>query len=111
MSAPGLPELAGRSDGVFVGRPSLRLLTAVIAATSPLRGWCGKEIGQSGDARNLVRRGGLIGKSVAAVAGRGLSLLDGRPAVIVDSSRLVTQSADHRCHGASQARDQRRDGS
>ena len=29
------------------------------------------------------------GESVAAVAGRGLSLLDGRPAVIVDYSRTA----------------------
>ena len=54
LSAPEVQELAGHWDGVFIGRPSLRRLTAVIAATSPLRGWCGKEIGQSGEVRNLV---------------------------------------------------------
>lgn len=89
LPAPDLPELAGRWDGVFIGRPSLRRATTVIAATSPLRGWCGKEIGQSGDVRNLVRRGGVIKESVAAVAGGGVSLLDGRPAVIVDYSRTA----------------------
>lgn len=86
LSAPETHELAGRWDGVFVGRPSLRRLTAAIAAASPLRGWCGKEIGQSGEVYNLARRGGAITKSVGAVAGPGVSLLDGRPAVIVDYS-------------------------
>lgn len=86
LPAPDLAELTGRWDGVFAGRPSLRRLTAVIAATSPLRGWCGKEIAQSGEVRNLVRRSGAVEKSVAAVAGRGLSLLDGQPAVVVDYS-------------------------
>jgi len=69
--------------------PALRRLTAVIAATSPLRGWSGKRIGPSGEVCNLVRRRGAIEESVAAVAGRGLSLLDGRPAVIVDYSRTA----------------------
>ena len=89
LSAPEVPELAGRRDGAFAGRPGLRRLTAAIATASPLRGWCGKEIDRSGDVRNLVRRGGAIEKSVAAVAGRGVSLLDGRPAVIVDYSRTA----------------------
>jgi hypothetical protein len=43
----------------------------------------------SGEVRNLVRRGGAIEKSVGAVAAHGLSLLDGRPAVIVDYSRTA----------------------
>jgi hypothetical protein len=86
LSAPEVAELAGRWDGVFVGRPRLRRLTAAIASTSPLRGWCGKEIGPSGQVRNLVRRGGAIERSVGATAARGLSLLNGGPAVIVDYS-------------------------
>ena len=69
LSAPEVPELAGRRDGAFAGRPGLRRLTAAIATASPLRGWCGKEIDRSGDVRNLVRRGGAIEKSVAAVGG------------------------------------------
>ena len=89
LTAPEVPELTGRWEGVFVGHRGLRRLTAAIAAMSPLRGWCGKEIGESGEVRNLVRRGGAIEKSVAAVAGRGDSLLDGRPAVIVDYSRTA----------------------
>lgn len=86
LSAPDPQELAGRWDGEFVGRPSLRRLTAAIAATGPLRGWCGKEIGQAGHVHNLVRRKGAIEKSVGATAARGSSLLDGRPAIIVDYS-------------------------
>lgn len=39
LSAPDLAELTGCWDGVFADRPSLRPLTAMIAATSPLRGW------------------------------------------------------------------------
>ncbi len=89
LSAPDPQELAGRWDGAFVGRPGLRRLTAAIAATSPLRGWCGKEINQAGDVHNLVRRGGATEKSVGAIAARGSSLLDGRPAVIVDYSRTA----------------------
>lgn len=57
LSAPDLRNLAGHWDGVFIGRPRLRRLTAAIATASPLRGWCGKQIGQSGDVHNLVRRG------------------------------------------------------
>ncbi len=89
LSALDLPELAGRWDGAFTGRPSLRRLTAAIAAATPLRGWCGKEIGQSGDVHNLVRRAGATGMSVAATAARGSSLLDGQPAVIVDYSKTA----------------------
>lgn len=86
LPAPEVAELAGRWEGAFAGRPGLRRLTAAIAAASPLRGWCGKEIDQSGEVRNLVRRGGAVKESVAAVARCGPSLLDGRPAVIVDYS-------------------------
>ncbi len=89
LSAPDLHELAGHWDGAYIGRRSLRWLTAAISATGPLRGWCGKEIGQSGDVSNLVRRGGAVEKSVSATAARGSSLLDGRPAVIVDYSKTA----------------------
>lgn len=90
LAAPAdVQELVGRWDGVFLGRPRLRRLTAAIATVSPLRGWCGKEIGQSGDVHNLARRGDAIEESVGATAGRGLSLLDGQPAVIVDYSRTA----------------------
>ena len=89
LSAPDLQELAGRWDGTFIGRPGLRRLTAAIAATGPLRGWCGKEISKSGDMHNLVRRGGATKKSVAATATRAPSLLDGQPAVIVDYSKTA----------------------
>lgn len=89
LSAPDPQELAGRWDGAFAGRPRLRRLTAAIAATGPLRGWCGKEIDQTGNVHNLVRRGRAIEKSVGARAARGSSLLDGQPAVIVDYSRTA----------------------
>ena len=79
-------DLAGQWDGTFVGRRTLRWLTAAIAAASPLRGWCGKQIGPSGEVHNLVRRAGGVESSVSARAARGLSLIDGRPAVIVDYS-------------------------
>jgi hypothetical protein len=78
LPAPRVPELARRWDGVFASRPRLRRLTAAIAAVSPLRGWCGREIGPSGQVRNRVRRGG-----VGEPAGR--------------SAGLLTQSASHRC--------------
>ncbi|HCU92243.1 MAG TPA: hypothetical protein DHU96_05695 [Actinobacteria bacterium] len=55
----------------------------------PLRGWCGKEIGQSGDVHNRVRRGSGVVESAGTTAGRGVSMLDGQPAVIVDYSRTV----------------------
>jgi ketosteroid isomerase-like protein len=61
-------------------------MTAALAAVSPLRGWCGEEVGQSGEVRNLVRRGGATEKSVGARAVCDFSLLDGGPPVIVDYS-------------------------
>ena len=79
LPAPEVSELAGRWDGVFVGRPRLRRMTAALAAVSPLRGWCGKEIGQSGGVRNLVRRGGATEKSVGARAVCDFSLFDAGP--------------------------------
>lgn len=89
LPAPDPEDLAGQWDGAFVGRPALRWLTAAIAAASPLRGWCGKEIGRSGEVRNLVRRGTAVERSAGARAARGLSLLDGEPAVIVDYSKTA----------------------
>lgn len=89
LPAPDLQQLAGRWDGTFIGRPGMRRLTAAIAAPGPLRGWCGKEISQPGEVHNLVRRRGVTQKSVRATAGRGSSLLDGRPAVIVDYSKTA----------------------
>ena len=89
LSAPDLQELAGHWDGAFIGRPRLRRLTTAIVAVTPLRGWCGKKIGQSGDVHNLVRRGRGVVESVGATAGRGVSLLDGQPAMIVDYSRTA----------------------
>jgi hypothetical protein len=89
LSAPDLQELAGRWDGAFIGRPSLQRLTTAIAATGPLRAWCGKDIGPSGDVHNLVRRRGATKESVRAAAARGSSLLDGQPAVIVDYSKTA----------------------
>ena len=41
LSAPQPGDLVGRWDGTMVGSPALRRLSRVIAACTPLRGWCG----------------------------------------------------------------------
>jgi hypothetical protein len=64
-------------------------MSTAIAAPTPLRGWCGKEIQENGAVRNLVRRRGVIRGSVRAVATDGESVLDGRRAVIVDYSKTA----------------------
>ncbi len=79
-------DLVGRWDGEMAGRASLRRLTLAMNALTPLRGWCGKEFEGSGMVRNLVRRDGGVQQSVSAAAGDGVSLVDGRPAVVVDYS-------------------------
>lgn len=84
LSVPDVGDLAGCWQGAFVGRPGLRWLVQVLAAGTPLRRWCGKEIRPSGEIRNLVHRHTRIEKSVAAIAVPGVSILDGRPAVVVD---------------------------
>jgi hypothetical protein len=61
----------------------------VLAAGTPLRRWYGKEIQRSGAVRNLVHRRAGIKESAAAIAAPGVSILDGRPAVVVDYKRTA----------------------
>lgn len=86
LSAPAVADLAGRWDGVLVGRPTLRWLSVVLTVVGRMRGWCGKRVDASGDVRNRVRRHGVVGESVRVTAAGGRSRLDGRPATIVDHS-------------------------
>ncbi len=85
-AAPEVAELAGLWDGRLVGRPRLRRLSVAIAALTPLRGWCAKRILGSGEVVNLVLRHGATRESVRAVATPGTSVVDGRPALVIDYS-------------------------
>ncbi len=89
LSAPDPRELVGRWDAELVGRPALRRLAAAIFALSPMRGWCGKRMAESGDVRNLLRRGSTLRELPGATVARGPSMLDGRPAVVVEYSQMA----------------------
>jgi len=75
-------ELIGRWNGEFIGRPAL--VRMAHAMTVPTYGWCGKEITEAENLRNLVRRHGAVKPSVAAKMSAGLSRFDGRPVVTVN---------------------------
>ncbi len=98
LSAPDPRELAGRWDAELVGRPALRRLAAAVFALSPMRGWCGKGIAESGDVRNLVRRGSTLTEIAGATVARGPSMLDGRPAAVVEYSQMASPLL-RRAHG------------
>ena len=90
----GLPsplpgDLVGRWDGTMVGSPGLRRLNRVIAAVTPLRGWCGKQVEASGLVHNLVRRGDTTKPATDCWVSSGGSLLDGRAALVADYSRTA----------------------
>lgn len=89
LTAPDVASMAGRWRGELVGSRWLRWTAVAAAATTPLRHWCGKEVHASGEVHNLVRRGAAVQLSVAGWASAGTSLLDGRPAVVVDYSRTA----------------------
>jgi hypothetical protein len=87
LAAPTLEDLVGQWDGEFIGRPALRRLTVALTAPTRMRGWCGKLIDDSGNVHNLVRRGRRVVRAVDATASSGTSLLDGKPAIVVDYSK------------------------
>ena len=82
LAVPAPAELVGRWDGKFIGRPGLVRMAQ--AMTVPTYGWCGKEVTDSENLRNLVRRHGAVKASVAAKMSAGLSRFDGRPVVTVN---------------------------
>ncbi len=98
LSAPDPRELVGRWDGEFVGRPALRRLAGAVIALSPMRGWCGKQITESGDVRNLLHRGSIVTEIAGATIARGPSTLDGRPSAVVEYSHMESPLL-RRAHG------------
>jgi hypothetical protein len=89
LSAPQPGDLVGRWDGTMVGSPGLRRLSRVIAACTPLRGWCGKHVENTGLVHNVVRRGQTIKPATDCWVSSGGSLLDGRAALVADYSRTA----------------------
>ncbi len=89
LPAPLPGDLVGRWDGTMVGSPGLQRLSRAIAALGPLRGWCGKQVQDSGLVHNLVRRRHTTQLATDCWVSSGGSLLDGRAALVVDYSRTA----------------------
>jgi hypothetical protein len=89
LPAPLPADLVGRWDGTMVGSPGLRRLSRAVAAFSPLRGWCGKQVEDTGLVHNLVRRGNATRPATDCWVSSGGSLLDGRAALVADYSRTA----------------------
>ena len=89
LPAPQPGDLVGRWDGTMVGSPGLRRMSRVIAAFTPLRGWCGKQVEATGLVHNLVRRGDTTRQATDCWVSSSGSLLDGRAALVADYSRTA----------------------
>ena len=83
LPEPTTQSLVGRWDGTLVGTPSVVRRSRGAAALTPFHDWCGKEFTDAHHVVNLVRRGGMVRRSLAGDVVLGSSRLDGRPAAVV----------------------------
>lgn len=84
LGAAAPDELLGRWDGRLLGGATLVAVARTVALVTPFRAWCGKEYRTGGRVANLAVRHGRVAPVQDGLTWSGLSLLDGRPAAIMD---------------------------
>lgn len=84
LATPTRESLTGRFRGEFIGPWWLRHGAPVLLAVLGMRGWWGKDFGEDGRGRNLVRRREGLRPAVPLVLREACSSVDGRRGVQVE---------------------------